>query len=209
MLARTSAPPRPRRRRSHQADPGQPSAVRDRRVRNRVTGSAHTVIQVTGCRVQRANRECNPSPGSAAARRRDEHTTEEVPVFVIAHAVSATYPPRSEFTGVEQAALIGVLAFVVVAYLAPTIIAFVRRCPAAGEIAVLNILLGWTVIWWLVAFANSLQHVPRPTTGAQPHLRPGAPAVWDSAGWYPDPINPHRLRYHDGFRWTDALAQRR
>lgn len=37
------------------------------------------------------------------------------------------------------------------AYLLPTIIAGCRRHPSAGAIALLDILLGWTVLFWIIA----------------------------------------------------------
>jgi hypothetical protein len=58
----------------------------------------------------------------------------------------------------------------------------------------------------LVGFslADALQHVERTRCVAAPPLV-GAVAV--SAGWYRDPINACRLRYHDGHNWTDTVAE--
>ena len=127
-------------------------------------------------------------------------------MFVIAPLATSSYPVRSDFSSGEKAAIIGFCAFVVLLYLTPTIIAVIRRCPTAGQVAVLNIFLGWTLMWWAIALALALQPRPRPATRLPP--APAAAGPW-SAGWYPDPINAYRLRYYDGFRWTDAIGPRR
>ena len=40
-------------------------------------------------------------------------------------------------------------------YCLPSIVALSRRHPRAGDIVVLNILAGWTVVGWLIAFVWS------------------------------------------------------
>jgi hypothetical protein len=49
------------------------------------------------------------------------------------------------------------------AYFVPTIIAFNRSHHQIGSIVVVNALLGWTVIGWVVALAMSLSAVKEPT----------------------------------------------
>jgi hypothetical protein len=51
-------------------------------------------------------------------------------------------------------------------YLLPVLIGAARRVPDLGAVAVINILLGWTLAGWAVALAMSLRSV-----------RPGPPAV--------------------------------
>lgn len=41
-------------------------------------------------------------------------------------------------------------------YFIPTIIAFARKVPNKGSVAVINFFLGWSVIGWIVALAMSL-----------------------------------------------------
>ena len=54
-----------------------------------------------------------------------------------------------------------ILSFGFVFYFLPTIIAFVRSKRDAGAILVLNFLLGWTAIGWVIALIWSLrQDVP-------------------------------------------------
>jgi hypothetical protein len=74
------------------------------------------------------------------------------------------------------------LAFPV--YLLPLIIALIRKVPAAG-VAAMNILLGWTVIGWLVALLMACRYAPRTTL--PPCYRCGAPASMHLDGRCPAP----------------------
>jgi hypothetical protein len=56
-------------------------------------------------------------------------------------------------------ALIAVAAFV---YFLPTFIGATRRVPNLGVVAVLNVLLGWTLIGWAVALAFAMVDVTPP-----------------------------------------------
>jgi hypothetical protein len=47
----------------------------------------------------------------------------------------------------------GVLLVVVALYFLPTIIAAARKVPSVGSVVVINVLLGWTLIGWVVALA--------------------------------------------------------
>ncbi len=51
------------------------------------------------------------------------------------------------------------LAFVAVAavYLAPTIVAIVRGSRNSGPVLLVNVLLGWTVIGWIVSLTMALR----------------------------------------------------
>jgi hypothetical protein len=42
---------------------------------------------------------------------------------------------------------------VIVVYLIPTLVALYRHHKSTGGIAIVNILLGWTVIGWIIALA--------------------------------------------------------
>jgi len=48
------------------------------------------------------------------------------------------------------------LLLIVVIYMLPTLIAFGREHPRRQDVVVLNILLGWTLIGWIVAFLWAL-----------------------------------------------------
>jgi hypothetical protein len=44
------------------------------------------------------------------------------------------------------------LMLILILYLLPTLIAFGREHPRRGEIAVVNIVVGWTLIGWIIVF---------------------------------------------------------
>src|SRR5215207_5415054 len=101
----------------------------------------------------------------------------------------------------ERGALLLFAAVVVIAaalYLLPTIVAAIRGARDLGSVAAVNILLGWSLVGWAVAWALALRDRP----AAAQHAGLAAPA-----GWYPDPVAPSRLRYWTGSCWSDALAQ--
>jgi Superinfection immunity protein len=59
--------------------------------------------------------------------------------------------------------LIGMLIVVMVtAYMLPTLVACLRHAPDAAAVAVLNAVLGWTVIGWIVALALALRKPASP-----------------------------------------------
>jgi hypothetical protein len=52
------------------------------------------------------------------------------------------------------------LLLVVLIYMLPTLIAFGREHPRRQDVAIVNILLGWTLIGWIAVFLwASLAHV--------------------------------------------------
>jgi hypothetical protein len=51
------------------------------------------------------------------------------------------------------------LGTLIAAYMAPTIIAYSRKVKNVGSIAVINVMLGWTFIGWVIALAWSLKSV--------------------------------------------------
>ena len=55
-----------------------------------------------------------------------------------------------------------VIAGGIAAYLIPTIIAVMRKVPNVGSVAVINILLGWLMIGWVVALAMAVRTAPVP-----------------------------------------------
>lgn len=66
------------------------------------------------------------------------------------------------------AGVIGIIA----AYWFPSILAFMRHVPAKGQVVVVNLFLGWTVIGWVVALVMALRTVPA-SGAAQPPHQPG------------------------------------
>lgn len=58
----------------------------------------------------------------------------------------------------ESLAAILVFLFILAVYLIPTIIAFVRGHASKWGIGVLNIVLGWSLIFWVVALIWSLSN---------------------------------------------------
>ena len=44
------------------------------------------------------------------------------------------------------------LILIAILYMLPTLIAFARDIPQRGMVTVFNIILGWTLIGWLIAF---------------------------------------------------------
>ena len=57
-------------------------------------------------------------------------------------------------------ATILMLLIIVLIYMLPTLIAFGREHPRRQDVAVVNILFGWTLIGWIAAFLwASLTHV--------------------------------------------------
>ena len=47
-------------------------------------------------------------------------------------------------------------------YCTPAIIALVRKIPNAGSVVVVNLLLGWTFVGWIIALAMAVRSKPRP-----------------------------------------------
>lgn len=53
----------------------------------------------------------------------------------------------------EMVIIVGVLFIGLPLYMTPTIVAFVRKVPNVGSILVINLLLGWSFVGWVVALA--------------------------------------------------------
>src|SRR5712692_10081460 len=45
-------------------------------------------------------------------------------------------------------------------YFIPTIVAVIRKVPNIGSVIVINLLLGWTLVGWVVALAMAASSVP-------------------------------------------------
>ena len=59
-------------------------------------------------------------------------------------------------------------------YLLPVLVGCSRRVPDIGSVAVINILLGWTLVGWVVALALALRSVNTDCPDSQnpPHIPP-------------------------------------
>ena len=86
------------------------------------------------------------------------------------------------------------------AYLLPVLVGWARHVPDLGAVAVINILLGWTLVGWALALALALRTANRATPVVQvvqnlPPAQP-PPARLPPAGWDGPPgPPPHRPRH--------------
>lgn len=85
-------------------------------------------------------------------------------------------------------------------YFLPTFLAVRRKSSQIAAVVLIDILLGWTVIGWIVALILAL--TSRTTMPPMP-----APLASTPAGWYSDPQGLARMRYFDGSRWTEHTSQ--
>lgn len=76
-------------------------------------------------------------------------------------------------------ALGGVFAFIFLLclYLIPTFVAAARKVPNAGSVFVINLLLGWTLIGWVVALAMAARSTPPPQVHQTFTSQPSGPAA--------------------------------
>ena len=79
-------------------------------------------------------------------------------------------------------------------YLLPVLIGWIRRVPGIGSVAVINVLLGWTLLGWVAALAMALRSSHRAPPAVQvvqyfPQPRPW-PGQQARAGWAGPPGPP-------------------
>jgi len=79
----------------------------------------------------------------------------------------------------------GITAALIGLYLLPVLLAWARHVPDLGVIAVINILLGWTLAGWVVALALSLRSVAQAAPAVQlfQQLPPPSGPPQPGAGW--------------------------
>ena len=58
-------------------------------------------------------------------------------------------------------------------YFTPAIVAFSRRVPNTGSVVVIDVLLGWTVIGWVVALALACRSKPAAVQPVMPMVQQG------------------------------------
>jgi hypothetical protein len=72
-------------------------------------------------------------------------------------------------------------------YLLPVLIGSIRRVPDIGSVAAINVLLGWTLIGWVVAMAMALRSAGPAPPPVQVVQNFGPPLPWPGrlagAGW--------------------------
>lgn len=90
-------------------------------------------------------------------------------------------------------------------YLLPWAVAASRGKANQWSVFLINLLLGWTIVGWIVALVLSCT-AHRPLALVSPGGGYGRPALaLPPAGWYPNPNGPGR-RYWDGREWTQHFA---
>jgi Superinfection immunity protein len=75
---------------------------------------------------------------------------------------------------------VAVVVAIFATYGAPCLVAIVRRTPRIGTVFIINVLLGWTGIGWIVAFALALappNQQPRVADYIMPAVLAGAATV--------------------------------
>ena len=83
-------------------------------------------------------------------------------------------------------------------YFLPTLIASLRSTASTGLVFMINLLLGWTLVGWIVALVMACA-----SDGSVAQLPwPGPPGSVPDPGWYPDPIRAGYERYWDGLAWN-------
>lgn len=93
-----------------------------------------------------------------------------------------------------------------VLYFVPSVVAAARKAKATAPVVVINVLLGWTVLGWVVALAMAFgEKKPSSVSWALTSMQtPPMPA-----GWYPSPHEPGFVRWWDGDRWLTGENARR
>jgi hypothetical protein len=78
-------------------------------------------------------------------------------------------------------------------YLLPTLIGRLRRVPDLGSVAVINVLLGWTLLGWVAALALALRSTAGPGAAVQIVNNLPAPPAPVGLSWagHPD-LHPYR-----------------
>lgn len=110
-------------------------------------------------------------------------------------------------------------------YFLPTMVAVARHYRSTGSVVVINLLLGWTLIGWVVALALAFGSNQRETQvvvyaqgsgypGLAPvpatHMSPDGRFWWDGAAWRDasTSVPPTAARSADGAYWWDGSAWR-
>jgi len=105
-------------------------------------------------------------------------------------------------TSVVTVIALGVIAVIGLAlYLLPVLVGWARHAPDLAALAVINILLGWTLVGWVVALAMALRTVSPSATvqviqnlppGIPPSAQPGQAGMPRPGRWNVPPATRHR-----------------
>jgi Superinfection immunity protein len=76
-------------------------------------------------------------------------------------------------------------------YLLPVLIGSIRRVPGLGSVAVINVLLGWTLIGWVAALALALRSARPHAAGAVARNFPAPPGPGQRN--FPAPPGPGQM----------------
>lgn len=68
--------------------------------------------------------------------------------------------PAADYPALDLLWTLALLMAVLAVYLLPTLLAWGRRVPHLGSIAVINVFLGWTLVGWVVALAMAARSAP-------------------------------------------------
>ena len=94
------------------------------------------------------------------------------------------------------------LLIALIAYFIPAITATTRKAVNRGSVGVVNLLLGWTVIGWIVALAMAMGRTEAQERSwhRQGQFSPQPPAINNATppGWYPVDGG---LRWWNGSQW--------
>lgn len=85
------------------------------------------------------------------------------------------------------------------AYLVPTIVALVRKAPNTASIAAINVLLGWSLIGWVVSLAMALRSTTPNNSGPVTVIQNASPPPPPYATW--EPPRPPALPPADDPTW--------
>ena len=121
-------------------------------------------------------------------------------------------------TGAAAAAVLAVgLVILAMLYFAPTIVAAVTRSRNLLLVVLIDVLLGWTVIGWVLAWVLCFTgRQPEPGMGwpvQQPGmhgLSPDGMFWWDGIAWRDTRVvaPPYAPRSPDGYWWWDGVRWR-
>ncbi|MFT4109448.1 superinfection immunity protein [Propionicimonas sp.] len=120
-----------------------------------------------------------------------------------------SYLPLTDQRPVSTALLVvsWVVVFLTGLYMLPWAVAASRGKANQWSVFAVNLLLGWTVVGWIVALVMSCTaHRPVAVPALSGYASVAAlPPVPTPAGWYPNPAGPGQ-RYWDGRQWTQHYA---
>jgi len=79
---------------------------------------------------------------------------------------------QADSAGAGAGVLVVFLIIGVAAYFLPTIVAIMRKVPNVGSVIVLNMLLGWTFVGWVISMAMACRSQPSPAQVSDFHQYP-------------------------------------